>query len=205
MIRSAPGFIPALVSTLFLTACGGAASAPVAPAFSLQDIHGEIHTLAQYAGRIVVLEWTNYDCPFVVKHYGSQNMQGLQRKYATGDTGVVWLQINSSAPDKQGHFTTAEWKTRSAEWNVAATAILLDPTGATGKAYGATNTPHMYVIDPGGALVYQGAIDSIRTPDPEDIAKAENLVAPVIDHLLAGHAVTPQSNPAYGCGVKYAE
>lgn len=172
-----------------------------APAFSLKDMNGKIHNLADYRGKLVVLEWVNYDCPFVKKHYGSGNMQSLQRKYTA--KGVVWLSINSSAAGKQGNYAPAEWKKLSAERQVASSAILLDSDGVTGKAYAAKTTPHMYIIDQQGKLRYQGAIDSVPSKDAADIAGAQNYVTAALDELLAGKAVSIKDSKAYGCSVKY--
>ena len=173
-----------------------------APAFSgVKDINGKSHNLADYKGKTVVLEWVNYDCPFVRKHYGSNNMQDLQRKYTA--KGIVWLSVNSSAPGKEGNFSIAEWKQKSAERKVAANAILLDPSGKTGKAYGAKTTPHMYIIDGAGILQYQGAIDSTRSTDAADIKTSQNYVATALDELAAGRPVSTKETKAYGCSVKY--
>lgn len=173
-----------------------------APAFSnLKDINGKAHNLADYKGKTVVLEWVNYDCPFVKKHYGSNNMQDLQRKYTA--KGIVWLSVNSSAPGKEGSYSIAEWKQKSAERKVAANAILLDPSGKTGKAYGAKTTPHMYIIDGAGVLQYQGAIDSTRSTDAADIKTSQNYVSAALDELAAGKPVSTKETKAYGCSVKY--
>ncbi len=172
-----------------------------APAFSLPDLDGVPRALADYAGRVVVLEWTNYDCPFVKKHYGSGNMQALQRRFT--EQGVVWLSICSSAPGKQGHFAPAEWKRRVAEAQAAPTAVLLDADGTVGRAYGARNTPHLFVIGVDGSLAYQGAIDDDPTWSPENVATARNYVAEALDALLAGQPVPTAETKPYGCSVKY--
>jgi hypothetical protein len=173
-----------------------------APAFSLVDSTGQTHSLAGFAGKTVVLEWTNHDCPFVKKHYGADNMQGQQRA-ATGDA-VVWLTVNSSAPGQQGHVDGAGAEAIRADAKAAQTAYLLDPDGSTGRAYGAVTTPHMYVIDPGGVLRYAGAIDSIPSADIDDIATATQYVPQALAELAAGNPVsTPVTRP-YGCAVKYA-
>ncbi len=173
-----------------------------APAFAgLRDINGKTHSLADYKGKTVVLEWVNYDCPFVKKHYGSGNMQDLQRKYTA--KGIVWLSVNSSAPGKEGSYSIADWKKKSAERKVAANAILLDPDGAVGKAYGAKTTPHMYIIDAAGVLQYQGAIDSTPSKDASDIKTSQNYVSSALDELAAGKAVSTKETKAYGCSVKY--
>ena len=184
-----------------LLPAGAIDTGAAAPAFSLKDINGKTHQLADYRGKLVVLEWVNYDCPFVKKHYGSGNMQGLQQKYAS--KGIVWLSVNSSATGKQGNYSPAEWKKLSAERNARASAILLDADGATGKAYGAKTTPHMYIIDQKGILQYAGAIDSTPSKDADDIKTSQNYVSSALDELLSGKPVKTKSTKAYGCSVKY--
>ncbi len=172
-----------------------------APAFTLTDSEGKSLALADFAGKTVVLEWTNHQCPFVVKHYGAGNMQAQQRA-AVAD-GVVWLTINSSAPGKQGHIDAATAKRLAAEQSAGRSAYLFDPSGDVGRAYGAKTTPHMYVIDPTGVLRYAGAIDSIPSADQDDIPKATQYVSTALAELAAGKPVgTPVTQP-YGCSVKY--
>jgi peroxiredoxin len=193
-----------LLMTLFLTSAttlSGAEAEKKAPDFTLKDLDGKERSLSDFKGKIVVLEWTNYECPFVKKHYGSGNMQALQKKY-TGK-GVVWLSICSSAPGKQGNLTLEQWRKRSKQAKSLATAILPDPTGATGKKYGAKTTPHMFVIDAKGDLVYQGAIDDKRSWDPKTIKGATNYVAQALDATLKGDAVPTNATKSYGCSVKY--
>jgi hypothetical protein len=149
----------------------------------------------------VVLEWVNYDCPFVKKHYGSGNLPKLQKAY-TGK-GVVWLTINSSAPGKQGNFTSAEIESRSKAAGAAFSAYLLDSDGTVGRAYGAKTTPHMYVIDPAGKLVYAGGIDDKPSTDVADIASAKNFVSAALDEGMAGKAISVATSTPYGCSVKY--
>lgn len=172
-----------------------------APDFKLTDVNGIEHSLASFAGKFVVLEWVNLDCPFVKKHYSGGNMQGLQKEY-TGK-GVIWLSINSSAKGKQGNFSAEEWKKKLGENGSAATATLLDENGKVGKLYGAQTTPHMYIIDPKGSLIYQGAIDDKPSSDAGDIAASKNYVKAALDEALAGNAVSIPSSKAYGCSVKY--
>lgn len=172
-----------------------------APEFSLSDINGTAHSLAAYKGKYVVLEWVNHDCPFVKKHYDSQNMQNLQKEYTEKD--VVWLSVNSSAPGKQGNFSAAEWSKLTAEKGASPTAVLLDENGAVGQAYGAKTTPHMYVVNPEGVLIYQGAIDSISSADKGDIAAAQNYVRSALDEAMSGKQVSTPSTQSYGCSVKY--
>ena len=173
-----------------------------APAFTLVDSTGKTRSLADFAGKTVVLEWTNPECPFVKKHYGSDNMQTQQRA-ATAE-GVVWLSVNSSAPGQQGHVDAAAAEKVRSGARAAQTAYLLDPQGTTGRAYGAKTTPHMYVIDPKGVLRYAGAIDSIPSADTGDIAKATQYVPQALKELAAGQPVSVSLTRPYGCSVKYA-
>ncbi|MBX7187943.1 MAG: thioredoxin family protein [Vicinamibacteria bacterium] len=172
-----------------------------APAFTLPDTAGRTHSLADYKGKWVVLEWVNYDCPFVGKHYNSGSMPALQKEY-TGK-GVVWLAVNSSAPGKQGNFTSDVIQSRSSRYGAAHSAYLLDPAGTVGRAYGAKTTPHMYVISPAGALVYAGGIDDRPTTDVADIQGAKNHVRAALDEAMAGKPVTTPVATPYGCSVKY--
>ena len=184
---------------------GGQPSARVsapAPDFSATDSYGRSQKLSDQKGKIVVLEWTNDGCPFVGKHYGSGNMQALQKKYTA--QGVVWFTVVSSAPGTQGYVGPAEANRDTERRGAAPTAVLLDPTGALGHLYGAQATPHMYVIDPRGQLVYMGAIDDMPSIDPSDVARAKNYVAAAIEEVRAGKRVTVQATKAYGCSVKYA-
>ena len=187
-----------------LAALGTSADAVIgatAPAFSLQDSTGRTQTLSQYAGKWVVLEWVNYECPFVGKHYNSGNMQTLQKEY-TGK-GVVWLSVNSSAAGKQGHYSPDVIQARSTKHGAAFSAYLLDPTGATGRAYGAKTTPHMFVISPQGKVVYAGGIDDRPTTDVADIAGSKNFVRAALDEAMAGRPVSTATSAPYGCSVKY--
>ena len=173
-----------------------------APDFTLTDTSGASHKLSDFKGKTVVLEWVNHGCPFVVKHYSKGNMQGLQADYTS--KGVVWLSICSSAEGKQGYNTAEGWQKLNAEKGGKATAILLDPEGTVGKLYGAKTTPHMYVINAEGTLVYQGAIDDKPSTDSDDIPGAKNYVKAALDEVLAGKPVTTGQTKPYGCGVKYA-
>ncbi|MDX9857459.1 MAG: thioredoxin family protein [candidate division Zixibacteria bacterium] len=172
-----------------------------APAFTLTDTEGTVHSLSDFKGKYVVLEWINFDCPFVVKHYSSGNMQSLQKKYM--ESGVVWLTICSSAPGKQGYFEGEELASRMEAEEWMGTAYLADPTGAVGKAYGATNTPHMYVISPEGMLIYAGAIDDTPSTKTADIPTSANYVVAALDAVVAGQPVATKATAAYGCAVKY--
>jgi peroxiredoxin len=184
-----------------------AAAAPVvgqaAPNFRLADVNGKPVTLSDYRGKTVVLEWNNPGCPFVKKHYDSGNMQKAQA--AAAKDGVVWLTINSGAPGKQGHMSGAEAKAFVAKAGAKPAAYLVDPRGVVGKAYDAKTTPHMYIIDKAGTLVYAGGIDDKPTANPADINGARNHVLAALSELKAGKAVSVASSRPYGCSVKYAE
>ena len=193
-----------LLASLVSTALFAADSPPVgstAPDISATDSKGKTQTLSQYKGKYVVLEWFNPECPFVKKHYGSGNMQKLQEEF-TGK-GVVWLTIDSSAPGLEGNLTAEQANQRIAEWKAHSTAFLLDPDGKAGRTYAAKNTPHMFVINPEGKIVYEGAIDSKATANPADIASSNNYVKAALDESLAGKTVTTPSSRPYGCSVKY--
>jgi peroxiredoxin len=172
-----------------------------APGFTLADSNGNSHALSSFKGKLVVLEWVNYDCPFVKKHYESGNMQKLQKAY-TGQ-GVVWLAVNSSAPGKQGNFSPEQIDARSKQHGFAATAYLIDADGTVGRAYGAKTTPHMFVIDPDGKLIYAGGIDDKPSTDQADIETATNYVEAALGEALAGKPVSTTSSRPYGCSVKY--
>jgi peroxiredoxin len=172
-----------------------------APDFTLPDSNGKSHSLSDYKGKIVVLEWLNHGCPFVKKHYNSGQMQKLQETY--GKKGVIWFSIISSAPGKQGYCTPEQANELIKEKKAAPTALLLDPDGEVGKLYGAKTTPHMYIITSDGVLVYNGAIDDIRSSKVEDIAKAKNYVQIGLDEVMAGKEVSTKTSVPYGCSVKY--
>jgi peroxiredoxin len=172
-----------------------------APDFSLTDAKGKTHSLSQYKGKHVVLEWFNPECPFVKKHYGGGNMQKLQEEYTS--KGVVWLTIDSNAPGLEGNLTPEQAQKKMSEWKTKQTAILLDPEGKAGRSYGAKNTPHMFIINPDGKVVYEGAIDSKATPNPADIPSSTNYIKAALDESLAGKPVTTANTKPYGCSVKY--
>lgn len=190
------------------TICTGAlfaAEAPKvgapAPAFSLPDSNGKTHSLGDFKGKYVVLEWFNPGCPFVQKHYTSENMQKLQKEF-TGKE-VVWLTIDSSAEGKEGYLTPTEANKQIADWKMKSTALLLDPDGKVGHEYAATNTPHMYVVDPSGKLIYSGAIDNKPTANPDDVGGATNYVKVALEEAMAGKPVANAQTRAYGCSIKY--
>lgn len=200
--EAAPAAPAASASKSAAAPATGARPGALAPEFSLPDAAGKTHALSAYRGKWVVLEWVNYDCPFVRKHYGSGNMQKTQE--AAKAKGAVWLSINSSAPGKQGHFAGTELTKRIVDSKAAMDAYLLDPDGAVGKAYKAKTTPHMFVIDPQGKIVYAGAIDDKPSADPADVPGARNYVLAALEAGQAGKPVETASTAPYGCGVKYA-
>ena len=172
-----------------------------APAFTLTDTKGKQHNLADFKGKYVVLEWVNFGCPFVKKHYESGNMQSTQKKAV--DKGVVWLSVCSSADGKQGHMDPADWNEEIADRKLASTAVLIDESGAVGKTYGAKTTPHMYIVNPDGILIYKGAIDDKPTTNKDSIPGARNHVLAAPDESMAGKPVSTASTTPYGCSVKY--
>jgi len=173
-----------------------------APLFSAASASGGTVSLADLRGKTVVLEWTNHECPFVVKHYQSGNIPNLQKDAAA--KGIVWLQVISSAPGKQGYIDGETAKKLNAERGATPTDTVFDPDGKIGKLYEATNTPQFFIINPEGVLVYKGGIDSIPSADIEDIAKAENYVSAALAELAAGKPVSQSSTKPYGCTVKYS-
>lgn len=182
---------------------GDAENGATAPAFTLTDTHGVTHSLSDFQGKYVVLEWINHECPFVVKHYDSGNMQALQKKWT--DDGVVWLSINSTNPNHRDYKTPEEANRLTAAHEAAPTALLMDPDGQVGRAYGAATTPHMYVINPEGVLVYQGAIDSIPNARIASIDKATNYLDAALSQTKGsgGTQVANANTKPYGCSVKY--
>jgi hypothetical protein len=188
-----------------LAAASGAATAAApgtpAPGFTLTDTAGRTVNLADYKGRFVVLEWTNPECPFVQKHYVSKNMQALQKE--AGGKDVVWLSINSTSEDS-GEYKTGD---QMANWmraqGAAPKATLIDGKSTTGRAYAAKTTPHMFVVDPTGRIVYNGAIDDKRSANPADTKTANNYVRAALTEAMAGKPVTVASTTPYGCSVKY--
>ena len=192
----------AAVSALATPALAAPVIGQPAPAFKAVDADGRTRALADFKGRTVVLEWTNNGCPYVQKHYNSGHMQGLQ-KQATAD-GVVWLTIISSAPGFQGYLTgpqARQWKTKV---GAASSDVLLDPRGVVGRTYGARATPHMFVIDRAGTLVYMGGIDDQPTPDPDSLKVAKNYVTGALADVKAGRPVSHAATAPYGCSVKYS-
>lgn len=201
MPRILTAFLALAVLAVPLPALAEAEVGAPAPDFTATDIGGNAFSLAEQRGKPVVLEWTNHECPFVVKHYSTGNMQAAQ-KAATKD-GAIWVSIVSSAPDKQGHVTPEQAAEIIKAQGAAPTTQILDPAGAIGRAYGAKTTPHVFVIDANGVVAYAGAIDDDPSADPATVAGAKNYVLAALEALKAGVPVDPAQTRAYGCGVKY--
>ncbi len=174
-----------------------------APDFTATDSHGQTHSLDQYRGKYVVLEWHNQGCPYTRKHYLSGNMQTLQKEWTT--KGVAWFTVISSAPGEQGYVTDAEENAYVEKMHADPTAVLMDPQGKLGRLYDAKTTPEMYVIDPEGKLIYEGAIDNRPTPDLDDIKGADNYVADALTEAMAGRPIATDYTRPYGCSVKYGD
>ena len=172
-----------------------------APAFTLPASNGRTVSLADFKGKTLVLEWSNHDCPYVGKHYRGNNMQALQKKWTAQN--VVWLTVISSAPGMQGHVTAAEANKLTVERGAAPSAVLLDPKGAVGRAYGARVTPHMFVISGDGTIVYAGGIDDKQSAQIEDLKTARNFIDNALTELSQGKPVYVTGARAYGCTVKY--
>jgi peroxiredoxin len=181
--------------------CADAVPGKPAPEFTAIDSSGKSHKLSDYKGKTVVLEWTNDGCPYVRKHYGSGNMQAMQKE--AGNNGVVWLTVVSSAKGQQGYVDGAGANKLTTDRKAIPAAVLLDPEGKVGQAYGAKTTPHMYVIDKDGRLVYNGAIDDKPTSNPADIKTARNYVKEALVAVAEGQPVKVATTRAYGCTVKY--
>jgi peroxiredoxin len=172
-----------------------------APDFTGTDSNGKTQKLSEYHGKYVVLEWTNNGCPYTQKHYESGNMQALQKEWTA--KGVVWLTVLSSATGEQGYMTASQENAYVSKEHAAPTAVILDPTGVIGHAYEAKTTPHMFVIDPSGKLIYAGAIDDHPTTDPADIKSSKNYVSGALSESMAGRPVATSYTRPYGCSVKY--
>ena len=189
------------VTALFSTAAlGNAPAGKPAPAFTVTDLDGKTVNLADYKGKTVVLEWTNFGCPFVQKHYRSGNMQALQKKYAND---VVWLAVNSTNRGSSDWTDPAPLTAQLKDFGAQPARYLVDEPGKVGMAYGAKTTPHMYIIDPKGTVVYNGAIDDKRSTNVEDVKTSKNYVVAALDELKAGKPVSVASTTPYGCSVKY--
>ena len=190
----------ALACLFPVIAFADAPSGKAAPGFAVSDLSGKPVNLADYKGKTVVLEWHNFGCPFVQKHYRSGNMQALQKKYAND---VVWLAVNSTHKSASDYTEPTKLGAQLKEFGAAPARYLVDEPGTMGTAYGAKTTPHMYIIDPSGKVVYNGAIDDKRSTDVADVKGATNYVVAALDELKAGKPVTTASTSPYGCTVKY--
>jgi peroxiredoxin len=188
-------------SLYFVLAIAATTATAAAPEFALTDTSGKTVKLSDYRGKFVVLEWTNPECPFVQKHYNSGNMQGLQKEWAARD--VVWLSINSTNQSSSEYKTPQQMAAWMKAEDAAPRATLIDATSATGRAYAARTTPHMFVIDPSGNLIYDGAIDDRRSTNPADAKGANNYVRAALTQATAGKPVAVASTVPYGCSVKY--
>ena len=191
-----------IVITLACTAALALRPGETAPDFKGTDSNGKTETLSQYRGKYVVLEWANQGCPYEQKHYKSGNMEGLQKQWTS--KGVVWLSVISSAPGEQGYVTPAQENDYLSRMHAAPTAAILDGSGAIGRMYEAKTTPHMFVIDPQGKIVYEGAIDDQPTPDPASLkAVQHNYLNEALEASMAGRPVPTPVTKSYGCNVKY--
>ena len=188
--------------TLSVNAMAAPEVGAAAPDFTVVDTAGVEHSLSDFAGQTVVLEWTNHECPFVVKHYSSDNMQNQQRM-ARNDHDVVWLSVISSKPGAQGHVSPADADGLTESRNAYPTAVLLDESGDMGRAYDARVTPHMYIIDEEGVLQYMGGIDSNPSSNPADIPGATQYVVAALTEMAAGGPITDTMTRPYGCTIKY--
>ena len=192
------GMLLVLTTSVFAVKVGESA-----PDSTGTDSNGKTHKLSEYKGKYVVLEWTNQGCPYTKKHYESGNMEKLQKDW-TGK-GVVWLTMLSSAPGNQGYVTADQENEYLNRNHAAPTAAILDASGTIGHLYGAKTTPHMFVIDPRGKLIYDGAIDNKPTPDASDIPSATNYVSSALEESMAGKQVSVPTSRPYGCSVKYKD
>lgn len=193
--------IPASLLLLLAAAALAVRVGEPAPDFTATDSTGKSHRLANYKGKYVVLEWHNQGCPYTRKHYASGNMQRLQKEWTA--KGVVWLTVISSAPGTQGYVTASEENDYLKKMNAAPTAALLDPDGTLGHLYAAKTTPHMYIIDPGGVLIYNGAIDDHPTSEESDIPHSRNYLSLALDEAFSGKKISDPATRPYGCSVKY--
>lgn len=191
------GITPATITRAAANPQAGSA----APGFSATDSKGKQHTLSAYKGKIIVLEWTNHECPYTVKHYDTGNMQVLQ-KSAT-DSGGIWFTVASSRPGTQGHVNALEADKLTDDRNARPTAVLLDPRGELGRLYAARTAPHIYIIDPAGTLVYMGAIDDQPTANHASVKTARNYIREALDAMAAGRPIATASTRPYGCTIKY--
>jgi len=203
MIRIQQLFMGVVMMLILLsgTVFAQVVSGQVAPDFTATDSNGQKHSLSDYKGKFVVLEWFNPSCPFVKKHYNSGNIPNLQKQYTS--KGVVWLAIDSSAPGKEGNFPPQGLNAFMADKGGSPTAIFADTDGKLGHLYGAQTTPHIFIVDPKGILIYQGAIDDTPSADIEDIKTAQNYVSAALDAAMNGKPIVVSTTKSYGCSVKY--
>jgi peroxiredoxin len=201
-LSSLAGIAALAVALAPVTAAAQAVVGSAAPGFTATDSHGQSHSLDQYRGKYVVLEWHNQGCPYTKKHYASGNMQSLQKEWTA--KGVVWFTVISSAQGEQGFQTDAQENAYLEQMHAAPTAVLMDAQGKVGHLYDAKTTPEMYVIDPQGKLIYEGAIDNRPTPDVSDIKGADNYLSDALTEAMAGKPVAHSYTRSYGCSVKYA-
>ncbi|HKT25578.1 MAG TPA: redoxin domain-containing protein [Terriglobales bacterium] len=200
-MKTIRSFLPVLA--LFALSAFAVKVGDQAPDFTGTDSHGQMHKLSDYRGKFVVLEWHNNGCPFTKKHYESGNMQKLQQEW-TGK-GVIWLTVISSSPGSQGYVTADQENEYLQKMHAVPTAALLDPKGDIGHLYGAKTTPHMFVLNPQGQIIYNGAIDDKATTDPSDVNGANNYVSKALQEAMSGRAVAVATTRPYGCSVKYAD
>lgn len=200
-LKPAQFILASLLITFSLTTYAGVEVGKAAPDFTGVDSNGKQHSLSQYKGKTVVLEWTNHDCPYVKKHYNSGNMQKLQKDATAND--IVWLSIISSKPGKQGHVSSKQANQLTQSRNAAPTAVILDESSEIGMLYGAKTTPHMYIVDKSGQLVYMGGIDDNPSKNKDDIPTSKNYVSAGLDALAAGKSIENSITRPYGCSVKY--
>ncbi len=194
-------FLPVLA--LFALSAFAVKVGDPAPDFTGTDSHGQTHKLSDYRGKFVVLEWHNNGCPFTKKHYESGNMQRLQKEWT--DKGVIWLTVISSSPGSQGYVTADQENEYLQKMHAVPTAALLDPKGDIGHLYSAKTTPHMFVINPQGQIIYNGAIDDKATTNTSDVSGATNYVSDALQEAMSGKAVAVANTRPYGCSVKYAD
>lgn len=199
MMKTLLAGLTMLILPLYATA--SVVSGEPAPDFEATDAHGKVHNLGDFLGKYVVLEWYNHGCPFVQKYYKSNAMQELQKRLT--DEGAIWLSINSGAKGKQGHMSPDETIEKAASVGASSSALILDEEGTIGRLFGAKSTPHMFLIDPTGIVIYQGAIDSVSSARVEDIEKAENYLVSAYTAHREGKPVAVSTTTAYGCSVKY--
>lgn len=195
--------VSVLIVLIALSAAWAVRVGETAPPFTATDSNGKVDKLSDYHGKFVVLEWSNRGCPYTQKHYNSGNMQRLQREWTS--RGIVWLTVISSAPGKQGYVTASDENAYLSQVKAAPTAVLLDPTGALGHLFDAKTTPQIFIINPQGTLIYNGAIDDRPTTELADVNGAKNYVAAALEEATAGKPVSQPTSRPYGCSVKYPD